>query len=529
MVNVFSTYQPTTSLTYHKFNLMFACFAWTSVKQKARPSRSVKSFGVFCKLSNAYLGSIADIAGSSTTRIRSLQQQASKLLRHPTRIPRYLQLYVGDTLITPKQLVYESSLTKQEKQRVVQALDASESVSIMWDEDDAWAIEEAHKSAYFFLPHYLVVDVYKLDAHIMALNTTHQVHMLSLQATNKHPYSDAYDKSQFVVYNNLEVLEGFTNISGLCLLNVIPYNHNMFSRLLNLQSFSIKNTTRRKLGLYSTQLIDVLAGLPRLETFTLDGFPDFSSDLVNLTNLKRVFVTNSNFSVYQLFSLSSTNLLASLQTVAIKDCTHMNKSLPSEIGLLTVCRDLCLSQCRLEGKIPPELGVAQSLTKLYLAVNQLTGSIPTELGLLTNLTILELQFNRLCGNIPCCLFDLNRLEHLEHLDLSNNKLTGAIPPTTGLASLTSLDLSQNKLSGTIPATLSNLANLTTLDVSFNKLTGQVPSELARLYKLWSFHAYSNNLSPNLPQELLKWVTTSYSRDRKVFLGDNPEYDSDNGW
>jgi Leucine-rich repeat (LRR) protein len=392
----------------------------------------------------------------------------------------------------------------------------------MWDEDDAWAVEEARKSSYFFDTHFLVVDVYKLDAHIMALNTTHQVHMLSLQATNKNPYSDAYDKSQFVVYNNLEVLEGFTNISGLCLRNVVPCDHNMFSRLLNLQSFSIKNTTRQKLGLSSTQLIGVLAGLPRLETFTLDGFSDFSSDLVNLTNLKRVFVTNSNFSVYQLFSLSSqTNLLASLQALKITDCTHMNKSLPSEIGLLPMCQDLCLSQCRLEGKIPTELGLAQSLTKLCLAVNQLTGSIPIELGLLTNLTTLELQFNRLSGNIPCCFFDLNRLEHL---DFSNNKLTGAIPPTTGLASLTALDLSQNKLFGTIPATLSNLTNLTTLDVSFNKLTGQVPSELATLHKLRTFHAYSNNLSPILPLAIQKLVSDKHFK--QVFSYDN---DSDDNW
>ena len=47
------------------------------------------------------------------------------------------------------------------------------------------------------------------------------------------------------------------------------------------------------------------------------------------------------------------------------------------------------------------------------------------------------------------------------LDVSNNTLSGTIPPSYGmLGSLQYLDLSLNAFSGTLPATLNCLANVT---------------------------------------------------------------------
>jgi hypothetical protein len=70
----------------------------------------------------------------------------------------------------------------------------------------------------------------------------------------------------------------------------------------------------------------------------------------------------------------------------------------------------------------------------------------------------------------------HRLEHHQHpcswygvecsggyvtwLDLSENQLSGSIPPELGnLANLQRLDLSENQLSGSIPPELGNLANM----------------------------------------------------------------------
>ena len=58
-------------------------------------------------------------------------------------------------------------------------------------------------------------------------------------------------------------------------------------------------------------------------------------------------------------------------------------------------------------------------------------------------------------------------------------------PFGGLG-LIELDLSDNQLTGEIPPELDNLANLTRLDLSDNQLTGCVPSSLSgQLDMVWS--------------------------------------------
>ena len=64
------------------------------------------------------------------------------------------------------------------------------------------------------------------------------------------------------------------------------------------------------------------------------------------------------------------------------------------------------------------------------------------------------------------------------LDLANESLTGAIPPSLGrLFELTTLDLSNNILTGSIPREIGWLHNLDTLKLSGNSLTGCIPLAL----------------------------------------------------
>ena len=139
------------------------------------------------------------------------------------------------------------------------------------------------------------------------------------------------------------------------------------------------------------------------------------------------------------------------------------------------------------------------VTHLILSDNQLSGGIPPELGDLTNLEWLGLSFNQLSGGIPP---ELGNLTNLEGLDLWDNQLSGGIPPELGdLTNLQSLNLWDNQLSGGIPPELGDLANLGDLGLSNNQLSGVIPSELGDLTNLRDLWLYGNELIGAIPSEL----------------------------
>ncbi len=126
-------------------------------------------------------------------------------------------------------------------------------------------------------------------------------------------------------------------------------------------------------------------------------------------------------------------------------------------------------------------GVATSddgrVIELDLSENRLSGEIPPELGDLADLERLSLNGNELSGKIPP---ELGSLANLELLSLYGNRLSGKIPPELGnLANLTELWLNSNQLSGEIPLELGNLANLESLWLRGNELSGCAPASLNR--------------------------------------------------
>jgi hypothetical protein len=136
---------------------------------------------------------------------------------------------------------------------------------------------------------------------------------------------------------------------------------------------------------------------------------------------------------------------------------------------------------------------------LNLSNNQLSGSIPPELGNITSLSDLVLYGNQLTGNIPP---ELGNLTSLTGLELSSNPLTGNIPRELGnLANLNYLGLLDDQLSGSIPPELGNLTSLTGLQLSINQLGGSIPPELGNLTSLRSLDLSINQLSGSIPPEL----------------------------
>lgn len=82
---------------------------------------------------------------------------------------------------------------------------------------------------------------------------------------------------------------------------------------------------------------------------------------------------------------------------------------------------------------------------------------------------------------------------LEELDVSNNRLTGAIQAEIRLLkNLKVLRAGNNKMTG-VPAEIGQLNNLEILDLSNNRLTG-LPNELGNLKNLKTFNISGNNYS-----------------------------------
>ncbi|KAG4949474.1 hypothetical protein GLYMA_15G179300v4 [Glycine max] len=85
-------------------------------------------------------------------------------------------------------------------------------------------------------------------------------------------------------------------------------------------------------------------------------------------------------------------------------------------------KSLLLTQNRFSGTIPTDFfSTLNSLKKLWLSGNNFSGEIPQSLTQLKLLKELHLEYNSFSGQIP------NFNQDLKSLDLSNNKLQGAIP------------------------------------------------------------------------------------------------------
>ena len=153
----------------------------------------------------------------------------------------------------------------------------------------------------------------------------------------------------------------------------------------------------------------------------------------------------------------------------------------------------------LSGQIPASLGRLDALERLDLSCQKLTGDIPPEIGKLRNLKVLDLKANNLTGSIPK---ELGSLQELETLDLTFNELTGEIPGELGeMQSLREMLLTSNRLSDAVPPQLSGLTHLRVLDLSRNELSGSIPVELGLLVNLGKLELSGNRLAGAIPPEL----------------------------
>ncbi|PAN03920.1 hypothetical protein PAHAL_1G028900 [Panicum hallii] len=113
-----------------------------------------------------------------------------------------------------------------------------------------------------------------------------------------------------------------------------------------------------------------------------------------------------------------------------------------------------------------------------------------------NVTAIELRAAGLGGKLSGTLGDFTALTLL---DLSNNKIGGAIPQSLPPA-LTQLDLSSNSLSGELPDSMAMLSSLSTLHVQNNQLSGAL--DVLEDLPLKDLNVENNQFSGPIPEKLL---------------------------
>ncbi|EPS62585.1 hypothetical protein M569_12202, partial [Genlisea aurea] len=183
--------------------------------------------------------------------------------------------------------------------------------------------------------------------------------------------------------------------------------------------------------------------------------------------------------------------------LALKASIDPRGILPWSVGT-DFCKWRGVKQC-LNGRVTKLV-----VERLNLSGGTIDGKI---LNRLDQLRVLSFKGDSLSGQIP----DLNGLPNLKSLFLSDNRLSGGIPPSLPLLHrLKVIALNGNQLSGKIPATLSGSGRLYALYLQDNRFTGDIPP--LNQTTLRFFNVSNNALSGRIPvtAALARFNSSSFS-------------------
>ncbi|XP_052196898.1 probable inactive receptor kinase At5g10020 [Diospyros lotus] len=193
---------------------------------------------------------------------------------------------------------------------------------------------------------------------------------------------------------------------------------------------------------------------------------------------------------------------------------RLSGSIPNLTSQFLGLTTLNIGNNSLLGALPPLLLTSPKLSAVDLSLNELDGPIPPSFFTSLTLTSLNLSGNHLTGSITLQeshasgLLVLPSYPLMQSLDLSNNSLTGMLPPDIGsLGRLKLLNLAKNGLQGPIPDELSKLTGLEYLDLSRNSFSGKIPDKLPPSLKV--FNVSYNNLTGQIPENLRKFPKSSF--------------------
>lgn len=178
--------------------------------------------------------------------------------------------------------------------------------------------------------------------------------------------------------------------------------------------------------------------------------------------------------------------------------SNISGPFPFVVCLLENLKFISLYDNFINSTIPEDgLAACQSLEHLDLAQNYLTGALPAKISDLPLLKYLDLSGNNFSGNIP---EGFGRFQKLEVLSLVENLLGGTITPLLGnVSTLKQLNLSYNPFSpARIPPELGNLTSLEVLWLTETNLVGEIPDSLGQLGRLKDLDLAYNFLTGSVP-------------------------------
>jgi len=237
-------------------------------------------------------------------------------------------------------------------------------------------------------------------------------------------------------------------------------------------------------------------------------------------------------------------LLTSLKSLEIENNPNLGGSIPESLCELTNLNSLYLGRNSLVNSIPSCIGEKLvNLNHLVLNNNLLDDRLPYNIAILTNLEKLMIDDNLMTGE-PLPIF--NSLTDLKVLMANHNEFNGFIDSGTFLhhAALEWLDLSDNNFlvpTTGIPRHLFKMESLDVLDLSKNRLSGHVPTDITTNTVLKYLSLYANDLNGGIPSELqnlealihldlsdnlfhgpIRHELGNLSNLRFLYLGDNTE-------
>lgn len=191
----------------------------------------------------------------------------------------------------------------------------------------------------------------------------------------------------------------------------------------------------------------------------------------------------------------------------------LSGALPTEIADVNAngvgrLAEVSLAVNRLEGTLPAALAQhAPSLLSLDVSNNSLSGTIPPEYADMHALQVLYVHHNALSGSLPSALTGSSGLTSLRYLQLQGNpRLSGTLPSDLGaLTALYTLDAVGDALSGSLPTALGGLAALHFLRMNDNAISGSLPTQLGALQRLETLDLYGNRFVGHMPSQLARLI------------------------